>query len=387
MIENTRRLLDSEDDYMTGGYRDIRKRIDESHPFYKEFIELTRAGTHLSAHFFDSSPSLFKEYNENPAENEAPIRDIVSRTLCGDMDVLCAFADAAHAELPELSQRLSEVINLSLETKQPVDALKIQKLILGAPLEKILEINERRLHAFERFIDEQVEGLKLDFLNDIQECIAVQKLPIAFEEVKRRIQNVKVKAVDGFVAPGFLIDVGGIYSSQSDTIYIPSWTDMEWIGGLRATMFHEFIHVISGKGMYAEFTEDSQTPLNIDIDRIGLHFGPGNRFHWLNEAVTESFNKEILGIKGETCYTDQINLYNELCAMAQQKGVDLKKIILDTYFENDNIQATPRVPAWHAFAKSLSEIFSKGFLIRLDDYVKQYGPQEAFEAIRTGVVQ
>lgn len=176
-------------------------------------------------------------------------------------------------------------------------------------------------------------------------------------------------------------------------------------------LFHELLHAVSGRTViksqvvddiegYGEFT-DTDIIHQRTGTRIGSPRGEGlemkQRFHWLNEAVTEQLTWRLLGKKipepksvmerlmskkyeGSATYVPERKLFDLLL----QKGstpLD-EKLFLAAYFEDFDPEKPNPIPAWKAMTKAVRESYGSNMLLELDKMIKSGGIGQAIKFLQ-----
>ncbi len=169
--------------------------------------------------------------------------------------------------------------------------------------------------------------------------------------------------------------------------YFPN--DLWLFFGPEMVFTHETLHLLAGRtavGIGPAYKEGGYDIDRVTYQRIGLSFQNGEpRFHWLDEAVTQSLTVELLGVSTEeaVAYTKEQKLLDLLLSVGRQP---INRGVLETaYFENFEVYADEgesAVPAWNKFRRAVNEAYDSGFLVRLDNFVKENGLDEAIRVMK-----
>lgn len=208
------------------------------------------------------------------------------------------------------------------------------------------------------------------------------KIPLMPDRVEEIISTISFFVVDGINAK--LEDTSGRYSRSRESIEVSSALVNDPIQ-LKSTITHELLHALSGRAVVKTSNlEHKKTGVKFRDQKIGLSFfkgdqkndsvlkamSTGDRFGWLNEAITESMTHSLLKTKTEN-YKQNIELYKALLSFLPE-GTD--RLFIKAYFEDFNPDEqkgghTP-VPAWHELVSVINTELGVGFLTRLDKYIQ-----------------
>lgn len=198
------------------------------------------------------------------------------------------------------------------------------------------------------------------FMENLDEAIKFQKLPLQRDFAENRLARTKVWVIDPvlFRTADNLAE-GGIYdpSEEEMRLFASPASDLEH------TYAHEAIHVLSG------MTILRQKGKGIRIQRVGLGFQMSgsrsseegvqkpipDRLGWLNEAITEEISQSLVPrMFGDESYVNECRLLQDLYRMGLSQH-----ILYAAYFENRDVDAEigKQLPAWKTFVDHCNEIF------------------------------
>jgi hypothetical protein len=154
-------------------------------------------------------------------------------------------------------------------------------------------------------------------------------------------------------------------------------------GKLRAIVFHELVHAISGS-TNPEDPEELVPP----SDRSGLRYsvsrvrqlGEGelatsieeitDRFRWLSEAITEHVARLLRAGEHLSAYEDEHHLLRGLMKLGE-KPLPLKLFTRPYFAQNEPARAAH---GWRDLQQAVSEAYRPGFLYELDKVIADIGP-------------
>lgn len=246
---------------------------------------------------------------------------------------------------------------------------QIEGLIRKHSTESIAEIERRQ---------PELEGLKSQFLAQIAEKHATGAFPITADEASDRLANVDIRFADPWLLTG---STAG-YMYEDSEIYISLELEAD---ELREHAYHEFIHAISGVkarvSLPADIESFEATPelagyAESTLIKHGLRVPRGNldsrtgRFHWLDEAVTET---EALSLTGnaEGAYEDFRKVYDLLQTRVPHE-VFLAAQLEDYTHESGQ-------PMWGELQAQLAANFAPGILLTLDLIMKRESTAAALQ--------
>lgn len=229
----------------------------------------------------------------------------------------------------------------------------------------IAKRHSERMTEREKQLAEFVAQTKREFAEAIHAAVQSDRLPKPAEMALGRLDSMRVRLYDQLLSPlsgrlGSNDSLGTI--NVSDTQFRP-----HLMPRLRKTLFHEFLHEISGTSVTVVTDEDPRwsTPSHIPrIRKTGVSVtskdrAPVSPNTWLNEAITESLALELSGYvadeetagayKGSASYGEERRELDRILAL----GVD-RSVLTDAYFEN--FTSEPDVRRGEHFTRMVREI-------------------------------
>lgn len=245
---------------------------------------------------------------------------------------------------------------------------------------QMLDSNVSSWRKQQDLLQEKLPEFRKIFSDKIKEKIRAGRIPLDPEKIESDVEGVPVFAGDpALYSP--LSDRGGDYNTRSHSAVISIVDFMaeksnednvsEYIFRIYS---HELLHALSG-----------QTIATSDLAavsaswRLGLSIG--HRFNWLNEAITEKLNIEIVD-SDEGVYMAERQLFDTLLLKSGIADQDF----VDVYFENldPSKKGDDRIPAYKKLIRQINEKFGAGFLNRLDDYVAVHGVEATIDEFFIG---
>lgn len=163
----------------------------------------------------------------------------------------------------------------------------------------------------------------------------------------------------------------------------PGNVDEETPKAVEHAYVHEMLHFLSGRTLLTrEYPEDPEYLGEVTHQRIGLQYNaPNPRFRWLNEAVTENLTMQFMNGKDNDVYKQE----RELMELLRTKGKTVlpEHLFIDAYFENydPELPIKDRIPAWKKLQQVLNDAYEPGFLVHIDDVVRNEGTARAIEVV------
>jgi hypothetical protein len=250
----------------------------------------------------------------------------------------------------------------------------------------------------QKFLTEEWPRYKSEFTGSFQSIAEKYKLPINGDLIQQRLEEVKFSMMDAFQA--VRLKENGSHDVRNDVLrLVESILDDQ--GFAKHIIFHELIHATSGRmisvenSVFEEVLEDGGDSVEIELEsfnhqRSGLHFfdekdGSFNevenpQFYWLNEAVTESLALEMIEKDENEGFLYQPN--RMLLQAILEKGnipVD-RQNFYQAYFDNYDSKKGV-IPKFEELIEIIERSYNKGFLFRLDDFIKKNDIQQAILAI------
>lgn len=270
-----------------------------------------------------------------------------------------------------------------------------------ATYEKILRYHSKEFSLKEeRFLKNEWPNYKERFKEKIQTVLQRYNIPITEQLIAERLEEVKFSMIDSFESAQEIENAS--HDVENDVLRV---SEQVLVSKAYAehVIFHEFLHVISGRTITARvssFQEQLQageqpvdiTSQEINQSRSGLFLfnrQKGNieevvnpRFYWLNEAITESLALELLreGEKEGILYYPERELFTLLL---QQGNPPLTQdIFYQAYFDNYNPQAK-KIPSFSELVRQIDNSYQKGFLLKLEDFYKKNGIFKTIEVMQS----
>lgn len=262
--------------------------------------------------------------------------------------------------------------------------------------ELIIKISQERRKIFEEnetILLERKDQLEADFTQRFKEFKEKYSIDINIDQIREILKNTKITCVDPLV--GKLENKSGQYETQKHLISI-NYNNMEKF--IEYIYNHEALHAISGTTILKEdahvktrikdeYNEDDQTeyfPLRFGLqftkpnDIIGGTYGRKERnfkstLHWLNEAITEGINVEMMG-EDHSIYRKQREILQYL--INNSEGRLKKSDFFNAYFENYDQLTENKIPYWKDLFSKIQDSYDPTFLQRLDHIIKEKGVEK-----------
>jgi len=207
------------------------------------------------------------------------------------------------------------------------------------------------------------------------------------ELVDRRITETRVTFFDYVEAMSLKGEdyyVGGDFSDRLSLARVRSF---EPFYEQERIYSHELLHATSGRALIHQ-PGNLTNREEIINQRVGLEFKPANNhpylFRWLNEAITEDLNKEMMGNSElDSSYREERHLLQLLCTFGSTEVP--VSVFREAYFENyDPDDPTgERVPKYKELQRQLMAAYGERILVNLDNVIKEAGGRRA--GIRAGI--
>lgn len=253
----------------------------------------------------------------------------------------------------------------------------------------ILDAYQEAVEELQKNFEAELPGLETEFLQGIEVLYKQKLFPLSPEEVRERMRPVRVTLADASATT--FENAVGFYDSELQRVDI----NIDYFGKygsselLKSTLWHEWMHAISGRTLIGEVLDESENPdpeegtyIPVRQQRVGLRFKDSEngrpawqRFRWLNEAVTEYVSKQVYqGVEKPellpfmSSYTKEQELLNLLIDNSGGK-VDWTTVRA-AYFEVIGDDRESRMAAFRAFSGAMRSAYGDGILPRLDDFLK-----------------
>ncbi len=294
-----------------------KARLEETSIRTAELIEKS-AGLFLNSLGLVLLKSTFSDINPNAAKY---VESVLSRV----------FEDTVR-EYPDLNQMMVGVVD---PESGAVDIKKLIILVDGGVIKLtsehifyVAKILAERITLEQRELNLVFEKNKIEFIEAVRRQVSSGLLPASALNNLHRIDSTKVFLEDAFDNLGNTNQLGSYFNGQ---MYIPNFMLQPHLQDeLKRTMFHEFIHLVSGTSITVD-SSNAKKP-RVFERKVGVSLmdaGGNKRQTWINEAITEILSQELSGIEGRHTYVEE---QEELQKMLD-KGLD-RKLMLAAYFEN-----------------------------------------------------
>ncbi|MBN8549712.1 MAG: hypothetical protein J0M12_10385 [Deltaproteobacteria bacterium] len=250
--------------------------------------------------------------------------------------------------------------------------------------EAIASYAERIEHSRKHLLQNSAEWGR-QFVERVESAVSAGRLPESALRAKEIVAGLQFRVVDGLFwgTPGFRNAANFSQASAVVALHAlnPSREDT------RRAFNHELVHAISGRT--EQFLVEDGEIFGRSGSRLGLAFSGlpldagrsrGERFQWLNEAITESVNLELLGL------TDSASYRTERAILKKLEETVPRAAFLQAYFENMEVgSAGPQpLPGWKELSAQLTSAYGTAFLVALDKCVDLQGPQLALRYLTQG---
>lgn len=228
---------------------------------------------------------------------------------------------------------------------------------------------------------EQLDGIvaetKERFRSVMEEAVAQGWLPASAETALPRLDDIVVQVKDRLTA----MDSGVLATNAQGLITVSNaQLTAESIPRLKKSLFHEFLHELSGKSITITTTTiDGPRPIEMrrSMQRksgLVLKNEAGARYEWLNEAVTEWLALRLSGYAGDagedgeyagsTSYPEERRQLDRLL----HGGLE-ERFVTDAYFENITSDQDParRGRDFAALARRIEQLEGKGGFAKLEN--------------------
>gem|GEM_PF-6717096 len=209
---------------------------------------------------------------------------------------------------------------------------------------------------------EQLEEIgiqvKKEFKEAVIAAVARGALPKSAEESLPRVDSVRFGLIDRLLSPNST--TAGTHNASGKITASSEQLQPEVLETLKSTFFHELLHEISGVSITVPVNKGG----GFSERKSGLVLSPSSGGShkpnvWLNEAVTESINLELLPIsndKEEGAYNGSLAYVDERKELDRLYGLGLEKeLVTNAYFENFSSDQ-PKEKRGEHYAKLLKRI-------------------------------
>lgn len=253
---------------------------------------------------------------------------------------------------------------------------KIEKLPDNT-LEKLIANHVKEFNDKLVIFNKVIPKWKVRFNEKILEKINNGEYNLPKKILRQQMKQVKVVLGDA-LRIDLTSDQGGRHDNFLNTVMV---AEQEFTQRGEEIYTHEMFHALSGQTIIK--WGDDEEMYEYDYQRSGLKIigVKGERFKWLNEAVTQSLAKELLPKTVDSIYKKERDLY-DLLRIKGKEPID-NKLFLNAYFENydPTLPYGERIPEWKKLFATLDYAYYPGFLVKLDKFVKMNGVEKAIEVM------
>jgi len=246
------------------------------------------------------------------------------------------------------------------------------------------EIHAARVEKEKADVEKQLSQMLPELEEMFVKLAESGRIPLAPHRIAEIFSLLTFDVVDGLLSG--LNDQNGSYVREGELISVSSHLAAD-PKGLRQTITHEILHALSGRAVVKEVSPSEWGDMAVYRDqKVGLSYdkrnpsgksvldelrSEGNRFTWLNEAVTTKLTGTYLKEEPANGYGNHVKLYTKILEYLPPEA---NKLFVNSYFEDynqENIQTggSP-VPAWRDLTAMLNAELGVGFLTRLDRYIE-----------------
>lgn len=285
------------------------------------------------------------------------------------------------------SQHLDSTTDKGNESKSPRlrNLENLAGQLPGELFEKVLFAYCRFVHEQEQSILAKVEKWKTEFIDRVEAQVKEGRLPESALRARETLDTVSVRIVDGL----FWGQAGFRNLAQhAQTSRVISMHALNRDQDQQERAFsHELVHAISGRTEQmlidqGEISGRRGSRLGLDLHGFSPDAGrsSGSRFGWLNEAVTESVNLQLLG------HADSSSYRAERAILSKLEERIPRMAFLEAYFEHYEPSAPPetRLQGWKQLSAAFAREYEPGFLTMLDKCVDLTNPARALQHLENG---
>jgi hypothetical protein len=298
-----------------------------------------------------------------------------------------------HEECPEMTQE--EYLKKDFWKSLAIDSRNAD-ILKGAPNDFILEtlkVYSKEISRIRIESLEVIEKLRQDFIPNFKKFSEKNNLEINWEEIRQRFDTLSYDLFDQYYADQR--SASGDYDKNSHTarVEISPFSRVS-----PAILEHEHLHAISGRKndmnlIFFDFMPSGlQFSLNHSIPRLGASFARSDshpeRFRWLNEAITEQINVEMMEDnpnKEDFVGLDYSYPYERILFDAILKGGDKQiaaRSFYQAYFESDTGKPEDLKQRQKLYQEISEAYGSPRFFIELDDMIKSKGLKKSLEIFK-----
>lgn len=244
---------------------------------------------------------------------------------------------------------------------------------------RILELHAVKHEQKDQGFQEEIPAMQERFVRLIKKS----GLPISYEDAQKRIAQVRVIVGDSI---GYSVssEILGEFDPEHDlavisleeiSILADAPEEMKSQDERRfQTYTHEMLHALSSRSVLGDVQEDDGALESVRVQRLGLSME--GRFRWLNEAMTERMTLELLG-ESDGSYPKERSLLSVLL----EQGLSYA-CLREAYFERHEPPTSGLgLKHWREMMNSFNQTFKQGFLVKLDNYVRDMGLDKAIKQV------
>lgn len=357
------------------GWEDVREQPKPRHFFEKFFVMLDRNAP--AEMLVDEQKNLVR--NIILTMNSKPEAALLVLESLSSEEVQCK----------EMRRSTRLFFDLCNERKNKAAVNKIARSLGSLSLDDFIRfarVYQEKIADFNRLLQENRTRYIEDFIRGMMSDPFIT-YPFSSEDIRERLSKFALEALDPLLAEGGQDHTLGNYRALNGTIGINVgyktglWHD----DAIELTIFHEFLHALSGHVWHNEITTGEGY-----VGKLGLKFAPpdmrqsvlgfrlnfsdtakrppAQRMVWLNEAVTEYLALRIAVFSGYSTTNESNAYYYERCVLKKMldAGIPLQ-VFVDAYFESvSHFVPENRMPAYRKLSRMIREVTDDGWLVRVD---------------------
>lgn len=372
----------------------IKRVTDHINELEQELSKIAGSGDETAQRLSESikRDRAFLE-NEKPTEGQHLRKDFINlaRELINLMDrpIDDDLKSYVYSEVrymfdsEEIRDQLKKYFGDDLKSFTPMGLFV--KIVDGSiPNELLCAVAKRHIehiHEQEKELEKIVTETKQEFKEAVKTAVAENRLPLSAAEALQRIDSVEVTLTDKMksIRSSALGD-----SADSGEITVNNiQLRPQLIPRLKKTLFHEFLHELSGKSVTImtkteEFFYGPQKVHDVSHRKSGIALHKPNssvaRYTWLNEAITEWLAIKLSKYNGDSDkeggYSGSFSYTEERRELDRLFASGLEEITAaEAYFENissDHPQAE-RGKNFAKFIRRINEVEGKYGFAKLEN--------------------
>lgn len=247
----------------------------------------------------------------------------------------------------------------------------------------LFDANKRAYVEYQsRFEKELLPKLEDRFVERIDRLKKKGLLPISREKIEDAFERMHVELGDEDAH-----EASGTYGYNKFVITLATRLFDEYrsidlmLGSpeIERTYTHELFHALSAK-LVMKDEDDRMRVRRVGFKMVVSEKEGGERFRWLNEAMTEYLSDESFGGVSDV-YAQEKVLLNYL--MEGGKKPIPRELFANAYFEDHEPGdgATQTIPHWRILRAALNESFGPTFLVDLDKAIQKHGIAKVLQKI------